>query len=173
MKQCVLTDDSTLHNACEGEGIQMDMPTSRNESPKRRRGVGRSLCSAFIATTMSVVLALSSVGGGALSAFAATISDDSANQRGAEANAVPAILPLSLRWVRKSTSNARPKKPLVPLPRNRHVKRRPPELPSNGPPRSAPLVSKPRRRLEPQPRPSKRPSRSKRLLPMRRRLRLR
>lgn len=37
---------------------------------------------------MSVVLALSSVGGGALSAFAATISNDSASQQGAEANAV-------------------------------------------------------------------------------------
>lgn len=88
MKQCVLTDDSTLHMVCEGEGIQMNMPIPRNRSPKRRRGVGRSLCSAFIATTMSVVLALSSVGGGALSAFAATISNDSASQQGAEANAV-------------------------------------------------------------------------------------
>lgn len=66
----------------------MNMPIPRNRSPKRRRGVGRSLCSAFIATTMSVVLALSSVGGGALSAFAATISNDSASQQGAEANAV-------------------------------------------------------------------------------------
>lgn len=70
----------------------MNMPIPRNGNPKRRRGVGRSLCSAFIATTMSVVLALSSVGGGALSAFAATISNDSASQQGAEANAVPGHL---------------------------------------------------------------------------------
>ena len=41
---------------------------------------------------MSVVLALSSVGGGALSAFATTISNDSASQQGAEANAVPGHL---------------------------------------------------------------------------------
>lgn len=41
---------------------------------------------------MSVVLALSSVGGGALSAFAATISNDSGSQQGAEANAVPGHL---------------------------------------------------------------------------------
>lgn len=70
----------------------MNMPIPRNGNPKRRRGVGRSLCSAFIATTMSVVLALSSVGGGALSAFAATISNDSGSQQGAEANAVPGHL---------------------------------------------------------------------------------
>lgn len=41
---------------------------------------------------MSVVLALSSVGGGALSAFATTISNDSASQQGTEPNAVPGHL---------------------------------------------------------------------------------
>lgn len=41
---------------------------------------------------MSVVLALSSVGGGALSAFATTVSNDSASQQGAEPNAVPGHL---------------------------------------------------------------------------------
>lgn len=41
---------------------------------------------------MSVVLAFSSVGGGALSAFATTISSDSASQQGAEVNAVPGHL---------------------------------------------------------------------------------
>lgn len=90
----------------------------------------------------------------------------------------PGISPLSLRWVHRSTSNAKPKRPLVPQPRSKHAKRRPLVPPSNEPlhvrRNSVLLQNKPLpSRQPPQPRPSKRPSRSKRLLPMRRRLRLR
>ena len=45
----------------------------------------------------------------------------------------PGISPLSLRWVHRSTSNAKPKRPLVPPPRSRHAKRRPLVPPSNEP----------------------------------------
>jgi len=56
----------------------------------------------------------------------------------------PAILPLSSRWERRSTSNAKPRKPPVPPPRSKHVKRRPLAPPSNALLRSVPLVPPPR-----------------------------
>lgn len=129
----------------------MNMPIPRNRSPKRRRGVGRSLCSAFIATTMSVVLALSSVGGGALSAFAATISNDSASQQGAEANAVSGHLAAVVSVGAQIYQQREAEEAAVPQPRSKHVKRRPLAPPSNALLRSVPLVPLPRCRLEPKP----------------------